>query len=425
MTAARWKETRDFLVAGGLLKPKTDWHKRLHRPLRRRTSTSEHDRRACRAAPPEAVGAEPQPLPVVELLSADKVFANGTRGLAPISLTLRAGRVPVADRPVGLRQEHVAEADRQPASNRATAASCGGAAASTRSAGAGRRLAFVFQDATLMPWARSTPTCACRSTSPACRKAESAPRVAAALRAGRPRHLARHLPAPALGRHAMRVSIARALVTDPDLLLMDEPFGALDEFTRNRLDADLARPVVASAGSPRVFVTHSIYEAVFLSTRIVVMAAQPRPHLPRDRHRRAPAARRRIPRQPALRRPLPRTVDAARRGLAARAATGDPQDRRMTPLMQLRGFAPLARAAARRRSSSLGVWEWRLPAFAVPEFPVPDAERHRARLPVDDWPDAAPRALHHAARSRSRPSSARSSRHPGRLRVRAEPGDRA
>jgi NitT/TauT family transport system ATP-binding protein len=72
----------------------------------------------------------------------------------------------------------------------------------------------------------------------------------------------------------MRVSIARALVTDPDLLLMDEPFGALDEFTRNRLDEDLAR-LSWDRRLTSVFVTHSIYEAVFLSTRIIVMASQP------------------------------------------------------------------------------------------------------------------------------------------------------
>ena len=72
----------------------------------------------------------------------------------------------------------------------------------------------------------------------------------------------------------MRASIARALVTEPDMLLMDEPFGALDEITRNRLDADLAA-LWWRRRFTAVFVTHSIYEAVFLSTRIVVMAANP------------------------------------------------------------------------------------------------------------------------------------------------------
>ncbi len=135
-------------------------------------------------------------------------------------------------------------------------------------------IGFVFQDATLLPWASAADNVLLPLRLTGVPRSQAMPQVHAALHrvglggfeAARPRQLS--------GGMRMRVSIARALVTRPLLLLMDEPFAALDEFTRHRLQEDLLA-LWQDLGCTVVFVTHSIYEAAFLARRIVLMTPRP------------------------------------------------------------------------------------------------------------------------------------------------------
>jgi NitT/TauT family transport system ATP-binding protein len=133
---------------------------------------------------------------------------------------------------------------------------------------------MVFQAPTLMPWARLDANVRLPLELAGAPGAEADASVREALALVGLVDFARHYPRQLSGGMQMRASIARALVTRPDLLLMDEPFGALDEFTRQRLDDELAS-LWMKRKLTIVFVTHSIQEAVFLSTRVVVMGPRP------------------------------------------------------------------------------------------------------------------------------------------------------
>ncbi len=135
-------------------------------------------------------------------------------------------------------------------------------------------LGVVFQEPTLMPWATVEDNVWLPLRLKGLAKAKARDSIVEALRLVGLNGFEPAYPRELSGGMKMRVSIARALVTRPTLILMDEPFAALDEITRFKLNNDLLE-MKAALGCTVIFVTHSVFESVFLSDRVVIMAARP------------------------------------------------------------------------------------------------------------------------------------------------------
>lgn len=211
--------------------------------------------------------------PAVEVLSAEKTYPNGTQALLPVDLCIEEGEFVTLLGPSGCGKSTLLKmvagllepTDGRLHLWRKPVAQLGES---------GKKMAFVFQSPTLMPWASVQANVRLPLDLAGVPRTEADARVSEALALVGLAKFAQALPRALSGGMQMRVSIARGLVTQPDLLLMDEPFGALDEITRHKLDADLL-DLWRKKKLTVIFVTHSIHEAVFLSSRVVMMAARP------------------------------------------------------------------------------------------------------------------------------------------------------
>lgn len=203
----------------------------------------------------------------IRLRGVTKTYESGTRALGPLDLDIRNGEFVSL---LGASGCGKSTALRLIAG--LAAASSGSIEVPARASRHG--IGFVFQEPTLMPWTTVRENVRLPLKLAHMADTESATRVADALAQVGLADFAGAYPRELSGGMKMRVSLARALVTSPDVLLLDEPFAALDEITRFKLNNDLLA-LWRKLGKTIVFVTHSVYESVYLSQRVVVMTSRP------------------------------------------------------------------------------------------------------------------------------------------------------
>ena len=208
--------------------------------------------------------------PLVSLEQVSKVFANGVTALDRFALEIREGDFLSLLGPSGCGKSTVLRLIAglaQPTSGSVTWP--GSFDEDHRS-----EIGFVFQEPTLMPWANVADNVWLPSRLRGTSRQEAKDRIAESLALVGLQDFAKAYPRELSGGMKMRVSLARALSVKPRLLLMDEPFAALDEITRFKLNDDLLK-LQRDLNCTVVFVTHSVYESAYLSSRIAVMSSRP------------------------------------------------------------------------------------------------------------------------------------------------------
>ncbi len=252
----------------------------------------------------------------VSLNDVTKAYDNGVMALGPIDLRVRRGEFVSLLGPSGCGKS---TALRLIAGLNAPTSGTVRVARPAVTANGAHPVGFVFQEPTLMPWTSVRENVRLPLKLAHVPFAQSKARVEEALAQVGLSEFAAAYPRELSGGMKMRVSLARALVTDPDILLMDEPFAALDEITRFRLNNDLLE-LWRSLRKTVIFVTHSVFEFGLSVATCACDDAAPRTHRRRNRHRNSRAAWGRFPHLGRLCRLLPASVERACAFLSGAAA---------------------------------------------------------------------------------------------------------
>ena len=204
-------------------------------------------------------------------------FEGGTRVIDSLDLSVEAGSFVALVGPSGCGKStllRLVSGLEAPTAGTVSVVPAPVSSPATNAESDGKRVAFVFQDAHLLPWRTALDNVALPLELQGVAREEARRRARAPLSDVELDDALERYPDQLSGGMRMRVSIARALVTEPDLLLLDEPFAALDELSRQRLDERL-RALWARRRMTVLFVTHALSEALFLSERVLVLSKRP------------------------------------------------------------------------------------------------------------------------------------------------------